>query len=117
MTEKTTNWTPEELEEIRRERRGAWSDAYESRIKGPIPFWDWQGHECPIDEHCVDCVNQAHDEAAAVAGGMLLMALAIQRNYPHLFPCGLHSPPYGGGPCMRCGYDDGRRWGDEEPDP
>lgn len=81
MTEKTTAWTPEELAEIRRERRGNWEETFEARLKGPVKLWDWQDHICPEYEYCVDCVNQAHDEAAAVVFGMLGMAHAIRETY------------------------------------
>ena len=46
---------------------------------------------------------------AAIAFGLVGMFEAIRKNYDHLRACGFHSPPYCGGPCMRCGYDDGMR--------
>ncbi len=48
-------------------------------------------------------------KGAAVAFGLMGMGQAIRTNYDRLRACVFHSPPYSGGPCMRCGYDDGMR--------
>ena len=54
-------------------------------------------------------LDDAYHWGAAALGGLLGMAEAIRRGPAWVKVCGLHSPPYCGGPCMACGYDDGMR--------
>lgn len=58
--------------------------------------------------------NAGYLAGAAAALGLVGMAAAIVRTYPHLFPCVFHCTPYSGGPCLRCGIDDGWRRRDDD---
>lgn len=81
MTEKTTAWTKEELDEMARQRvRDNWQ-AYELDERGhkiKAGARAWEGHICPEYEHCSDCVDEAWDCSAAIAFGMMGMAEAIR---------------------------------------
>ncbi len=83
MTEKTTNWTPEEMAEIRKQRAIGSRDAWERDPKGhplTVPWARWEDHICPEYEHCSLCVDEARDCAAAIVGGLIGMAIEIRNR-------------------------------------
>lgn len=81
MSEKTTRWTPEELVSIRQ------TQARAVPPPAPKPEWPWQNHHCPMYEYCADCVDQAADETAAVAFGLMGMAHAIRARLVYEHHC------------------------------
>jgi hypothetical protein len=98
MSEKTTAWTEEELAAIHQ------MHALRPKTPAQIRYEEetWEGHHCPIDEHCNLCVDQAWDCGAAVAGGMLLTGIALRKFACRMLHCRRNRCEWIGGCCCSC---------------
>ena len=93
MSDKTTNWTPEELAEFAKQRARSNADAWERTPDGRILMYGhgkqyaWEGHICPEYEHCSLCVDEARDCTAAIVGGFIGMGIEIHERWWKFEPC------------------------------